>query len=386
MAEDKTTKKNAEIPNILLELKLTDPKKSLDLSTRKKLEEFLNTPFDFANATDQELDYYKKALDFYKLANTGISKKEKLSEDIYNYVSELNNSNDPLNVGNKLTEEQVKTVANTSADRLLNNSFNRNDIFNLLDSYTGKRGWNSTIGWRIQNTFQPKLAEYVDSGTYNDSLSQSEKSLTDVLSGRQALAADQAYLQDYLATAPQQLAKTREEFFKGQRKSAIDYLNQYVIPEQITPIEQTGLATDREIAKMISNLYAGVNTNLQNQEVQQAVEDYNFFADAAYKSKLQDLVSSRGNLRAQTQADFQTAQTKQQQGFLKSQQDIQNKFELDVFQRENERALQQYQSKLNQQRANQDKANQANLFSNIGGTVAGVGLAAATKGAFSGAA
>jgi len=198
-------------------------------------------------------------------------------------------------------------------------------------------------------------------------------SAENVLKERQGVVSDQAYLEDYLANAPNELAKTREEFFKGQRKSAIDYLNQYTIPEQITPIEQTGLASDREIAKMIGNLYSGVNTNIQSQEIDQTIEDINFFSDAAYKSKLQELIKSRGDLRGQIASDFQTAQTKQQQGFLKSQQDVQNKFDLDMFQRENERALQQYQTKLKQQQDSQNKANEANLWSSIGGAVGTVG-------------
>lgn len=201
-------------------------------------------------------------------------------------------------------------------------------------------------------------------------------SAEDVLKEREGIVSDNAYLQDYLANAPAELAKTREEFFKGQRKSSIDYLNQYVIPEQITPYEQSGLATDREVSKMISNLYSGVNTNLQGEEINQAIQDVNFFSDAAYKTKLQELVNSRGNLKAQIDSDFQTARQQQQQGFLKTQQATQNKFDLDMFQRENERALQQYQQKLQQQQSSQKKANEAAMFGGIGSVLGGVAGAA----------
>lgn len=356
---------------------------------KKKYKEVIDkydlTKTDYANLTDQELQELSDSL-------TGYTETYKENPDVRSYVdanklkefikTNINERFGKISVG-KLSESHVDKAAEILANAFANGG-------DTQKAYNDASEWLYVGGGRsLSEKNRDRLHEQVLSPVFNrvqgevenyrvsenipmQDYSQVQTSVGDILKGRQELAADQSYLQDYLANAPAELAKTREEFFKGQRKSSIDYLNQYVIPEQITPYEQSGLATDREISKMISNLYSGVNTSLQEEEVNQAIQDVNFFSDAAYKTKLQELVNSRGNLKAQIDSDFQTARQQQQQGFLRTQQATQNKFDLDMFQRENERALQQYQQKLQQQQSSQKKANEAAMFGGIGSVLGGV--------------
>lgn len=362
---------------------------------KKKYKEVIDkynlTKTDLSNLTDEELQSISDAISGYSevyQTNPDVQSsvdRSRLFQDIKNnLISSFNNA--IADSANSIDINNLNTASQILADAFASGG-------DLGKAYSDASEWLYVGGARnLFQTNRDTLHEKVLSPTFNNinnafksgqynvstnipmqDYSQQRQSVENLLGERKAVASDQAYLQDYLASAPSELAKTREEFFKNQRKSSIDYLNQYVIPEQITPYEQSGLATEREIAKMISNLYSGVNTNLQQEEINQAIQDVNFFSDAAYKSKLQELVNSRGNLRQQIESDFQTARQQQQQGFVRTQQGIQNKFDLDMFQRENERALQQYQQKLQQQRSAQNKANEAQLFGGIGSVLGGIG-------------
>lgn len=372
MATDTTTKK-ADLSDILKQLNLTDPKQPLDLTTKKKLEDYLRQPnIDFGNSTDEELNNYNNALTFYKNADTGVNKEQNLITDISNFVRDLNNSNDPLNT-KKLSDEQIQKVAEQSAHGLIGGTYKRNDINNMLDSFTGIRGYNGTISSRIQKTFESKVGEYKDTGTFDDTLSNQGKIVQDVLNTRGQVTSDQKLVQDYLANAPQQLNQSRTDFYTQQRESAQDYLKTNVIPKNLEPIERNPLTTDREVAQMISNLYGGVQASLDESESGQAMADINFFSDAAYKTKLQELVKSRGNLQAQLASDFNSARQTQQQGFQTAQSKLQNEFDVNLFKTQNEQALANYQRKLKAQQSDQEKANQSGLWSTIGGVAGSVG-------------
>jgi hypothetical protein len=378
MATDTTTKK-ADLTDILKKLNLSDAKAQLDTSTKKQLEEYLRQPnIDFANATNEELQNYQNALDFYKNANVGTTKGQNLADGIFEYIKGLNeDTSDPLNVGGKLTDEQIRQTADVAANKLINGDFKRSDIYTLLDQFTGKRGYNSTIASRIQSTFTPKIQDYTDTGNFDDTLLANQNAIEGITGTRKGIESDTTYLNDYLAGLPAQLEANTSGFYNDQRKQAQDYLKQYIIPEKVAPIEANPLTTDREVAQMIGNLYAGVGSNIDAAEATQAIQDAQFYGDAAYKSKMMDLINSRGNLRTQLASDYSTALKTQGQNFTKSQTALQDEFDLNLFTKENQQALNQYQAKLKQQEDRANKANEASMWGAVGGTVGAIGGAVA---------
>lgn len=371
MATD-TTSKKLEIKDILKELGISDLKQQLTTQQKRKLEEYLRQPFDFANATDEEIKNYNDALDFYKGADVGLSKEKNLAEDIYDYVKGLNDDNsNSLNVGTRLNDAQIRQVADTAANKLINGSYSRNEISNLIDGFIGKRGYNGTISWRIENDFKNKVPEYKDTGTFDDSLSATDKSIKDILAQRGQVAESSDYVKNYLSQAPQELLDESKNFFGLQRTKAQDYLKNVFIPGLVKNYDKTGVEFGRgEFNDLVSQKSYQLESTISQNELEQQNSDALIFADMAYKKTLQDLASARGDVRSKAEYDYQTARQKQNQGFVSAQSNINKEFDLSLFRQENENALQAYQKKLREQQDATDKANTAGIFGGIGSAIA----------------
>jgi hypothetical protein len=378
MAIDITTPK-LKITDILKELNINDQKQPLTISQKSKLEKFLRQPFDFTNATSDELDNYSKALELYKNSDVGVSKEQNISADIYDYVKSLNEDNsNPLNVGTRLTDDQIRKTADVAANKLVQGNLSRADIYNLLDSFTGKRGYNSTIASRIQSTYEPKVQEYKDTGTYDDSLANTEKTIKELLNQRNEIGATSDYVNQFLQNAPKELAAQTGEYYGTQRSKAKDYLKNVFIPGLVQNYNKTGVEFGRgEFNDLVSQKAYQLEQAISTEQLGQQSQDALVFADMAYKKTLQDLANARGDVKSQTAYDFQTARQKQINQYTSSQANINKEFDLNLFRQENKNALQAYQTKLKKQQEESDKANEAGIYGGIAnaiatGTTAGV--------------
>jgi len=200
--------------------------------------------------------------------------------------------------------------------------------------------------------------------------------ITGILSGRGQVTQRRGEVAALEAEIPGLLESQRRAFFGEQRQQARDYLTGQVAPQIYQGLARRGLADSGEFGATVGAEFQSLMSEIEQQELAKESEDINFWANQSYQNTLEDLIQAKQSVSQQIGEIREDVISKQQQSFTKAQTNIQQRFALDLFRRENERALQTYQRQLAQRESQQRRQREAGLISDIfqaGAT--GIGLA-----------
>ena len=192
--------------------------------------------------------------------------------------------------------------------------------------------------------------------------------IKDIQTGRAEKASRTGEFQDFLTTGEAESEAFASEFLKRQQERGADVLSQELAPDVAQQLQKRGLLDSGEFGATISNLGAQIQSGIEQEYISQRDEDIAFWADMGFKAKFQELIDADKEVAGQIASERQTIRQGQQQRYAKREGDIQSRFNIDLFRRENERALQDYKQKTTRQLSKQREQSQAQQIGNIAQT------------------
>ena len=174
--------------------------------------------------------------------------------------------------------------------------------------------------------------------------------------------------QDFLTTGEAESEAFASEFLKRQQERGADVLSQELAPDVAQQLQKRGLLDSGEFGATISNLGAQIQSGIEQEYISQREEDIAFWADLGFKAKFQELIDADKEVAGQISSERQTIRQGQRNQYAKREGDIQSRFNIDLFRRENERALQDYRTRTTQQAQKQKEKSQAQTIANIAQT------------------
>lgn len=315
--------------------------------SREELLKIIGSNVDEGALSDQELqDRMAAYQEFGTLPKTGLD-LEKLRESLYQAYEQAGyGRNQPL--PKKAVDTLVDYVARTGqlpapgqvAASNVPGDINQNEA--------------------IVNPFRERLY----SGEFtpgNEVSAEDTKRLQNLIDLRKFNTEQQSALDQFQINTPKALAAEREKFFAAQGARAKDFVASEYAPQVVEQLGARGLADSGEVPDLIARKYGEIQSTIEQEQAAQEADDLKFFSDMAFKTTYQNLINSRTDIRGQLNFQDTALRQEQDQKFTSAQSDIQNKFNLDLFQQEQERALRTYQNQVNKVKQNQSDQFTANL-------------------------
>ena len=199
--------------------------------------------------------------------------------------------------------------------------------------------------------------------------SEDVKRIQGLIGDRANVTAQNAKVNDFLATAPGQLDAERTKFFDAQRNQAKDYITGEYAPQVAERLAARGLGDSGQVGASISSKYSDLLQGIDASQIDQLNQDTQFFQDQSYNKVFSDLVNARTDVGSTVANERQTLRTNQAQSFSKKQADIEANFNLDLFRQQSQKAYDTYNAQLQKRRQDQKSQGETGLAGQIGGLV-----------------
>lgn len=220
------------------------------------------------------------------------------------------------------------------------------------------------------------LNDKISGGGFNQVLpdySQDLSSTQQLLDQRKYAAEQRKLVDDFLGNTPAALEAERNRFAESQKQRAQDYITQVYTPQAVASLNSAGLLdSENELGGLIGSQYANAQSQIEAERLAQQQSDIQFFADMAYKTTYQDLISKGADVRGQLAYDNNMLAQKQQQNFAQSQNKINDRLNNDLLAQQNQQEVLKAQRQADTQR----RATKDQFAYNLGRTAVTAGGAA----------
>ena len=207
--------------------------------------------------------------------------------------------------------------------------------------------------------------------------SQEVKNIQDIIEAREQRKLSEDEVAALQATLPGMMETERKRLYGGERERARNYLEFDYAPKVIEQLGKRGLEhSPGEIGSAVAQKGYELESAISQAETQQESNELSFWGDMAFQTTFDKLIESQQGVAGEAQNVRSKGLQTSQQDFQRSQNQIAQKFNLDMFRQENERALQRYRDMVGQKQSQYNRQQEAQTISDVGSAVGtGLGMA-----------
>lgn len=208
-------------------------------------------------------------------------------------------------------------------------------------------------------------------------VSANVKSINDILSGRQTKAKGEADIQSLINNLPAELQSNTDQFITEEQARADTDFQTNLAPEVMADLNARGILQSGSLEANLAQSYANSQSSVEAEQAAQEQSDLNFWQNAGYQAQLEKSLQAGQDVTDQIAYDREQALTAQKQNFSANQNSLNKSLAQDLFNKQQQRLLQQQQTELENEQNKQNAANEASLIGGITNAAASVGGAAA---------
>ena len=279
----------------------------------------------------------------------------------------------------------INNAAQFAASRLSQNRFSTQEFADFIKDNAGGgvigQGEHAGIKEEAQS-IPDKFKGRVEAGEFFDDVPGTTVDtagdvtrIQDILGERGFVSDEEAKVQALQAEIPGLLAKERERLYGGERERARNYLEFEYAPGVVEQLGRRGLEYSGEVGAAITQKGSELESVINQAEAEQIAQEENFWITMSYQNTFDKLIAARTGVAGEIENKRGEALTTSSRSFSKSQQNISNQFNLDLFRQENERALSEYRNRISNKQSELQAQKEGQLLSKVGeGVGTGVGL------------
>jgi len=330
--------------------------------TRKEIQEFLDKQNkDVPSLTDQELQ--DRIAAYEELGHVPTDTLDK-TQQLYSEINaQARNLMERMGYGGEMSKSLVGHAGSWLGEKLLFSNMGEDEFKQNFSEFVRQNsiGWGrkdsrqhdddgmramQEIGKGLYRDFKPRINEYYNPGGQITDTSADIKPLREIMDQRNFTKEQQAALDDFYKNTPEALEAERNRFTERQQSRAKDYVLGDFAPRAIEGLGARGLEDSGQVGDTIGRKFGEIQSTIESEAAAQEASDLQFFSDMAFKSTFQNLIAQRTDIRGQLDYEFTSRRQKQQQDFTAGENEIDRKFNLDLFKQEQERALRNYDKQV----------------------------------------